>query len=187
MRVFVAIDLPEDIKASLFHSSEFLQKSGLLRANFVEKENLHLTLKFLGDLEADSLEKVKDELKKINFKKFNASLGKVGSFPYEDYVKVLHVELNSENNEIKDLQKEVEVKLKGMGFKEEAREFSSHVTLARVHSLIKAQENKQAFLDKLKSFKVPKDEFEVNKFILIKSELMAKGPVYKVIEEYSLK
>ena len=76
MRVFIAINLPEDIKAKVFHEFEIVQNSGLVTGNFVEKENLHLSLKFLGEVSEEEIEKIKKKLSEIKFKKLDVEIGK---------------------------------------------------------------------------------------------------------------
>ena len=59
MRTFVAIELPEDVRAKIFHAFEKLKSFNVLRGKFVEKDNLHLTLKFLGELTEKQITDVK--------------------------------------------------------------------------------------------------------------------------------
>ena len=185
MRVFVAIDLPGEVKADIFHHGESLQKLGIVRGNFVEKENLHLTLKFLGELSEDQIDGVKKKLSEINFKKFDVKVGKVGVFPSPDYVRVVWVDLVSDK--VKELADQVHEKLSGFETDKEKREFTNHVTIARINSISKSERNKEMFLDKLKNMNFKKLKFDVDKFLLIKSELTPKGPMYKTLAEFKFK
>ena len=65
MRIFIAIELPEDIKSKIFHASETLTNKNFFRGKFVEKKDLHLTLKFLGEIDEEKIEKIISRLKKI--------------------------------------------------------------------------------------------------------------------------
>lgn len=177
MRCFVAIELPEDIRAELFHNSELVQTSGVVVGNFVEKNNLHLTLKFLADLSSEEVEQVEKKLGEIKFQKFRAGIGKPGFFP-ADHIRVFWFELVSEK--IRELFKIVDEKLTGFG--ESDKEFSPHVTLAR----IKEVKNKERLLEKVNSLKVKTKDFEINSFSLIKSELKKEGPIYRTIKKFNL-
>ncbi|MEM4757742.1 MAG: RNA 2',3'-cyclic phosphodiesterase, partial [Nanopusillaceae archaeon] len=75
MRVFIAIDLPEEIKNKIV--SYYKEIRGVY-GKFVEKENLHITLKFLGELQPNIVEKIKKELENIKFPKFNIEVGGFG-------------------------------------------------------------------------------------------------------------
>jgi len=181
MRVFVSIELPEEVKREVLKSSELLEKSGLVSGNFVIKDNYHLTLKFLGNLDEDKVNEIEERLSEIDFPSFAASTGEIGFFPSEKYVKVIWVGLNSDK--ILELKKIIDDKLNGIGVQLDGKDFSSHVTLAR----IKGVKNRDEFLKKLKEIKMKSMEFKVNKISLIKSELMKSGPVYKILKEFKLK
>jgi 2'-5' RNA ligase len=98
MRCFVAIDLPEHIKARIFHEIEILKQQGLVSGKFVEKENLHLTLKFLGELTEKQIKDIGEKLSEISFNKFKVSLSEIGVFPDKNFVKVLWVGLETKNS-----------------------------------------------------------------------------------------
>ncbi len=180
MRSFIAIPLPDYIKANLFHISETLQNSKLARGKFVEKNNLHLTLKFLGDIDEAREFEIEEKLREIKMKKFEAETGEVDFFPSREYIRIIWVELIAK--EILRLQKEINNKLIGIGFLEEERGFSPHITLAR----IKAVKNKSLFLEKLDHFHIKTQKFLIDNFVLMKSELTRKGPVYKVMKRFEL-
>ncbi len=183
MRTFIAIELPEDTQADIFHTFEKFSKLNLIRGKFVEKENLHLTLKFLGELTLEQVEKVKDSLKKISFESFYCEVGGVGAFPNENHPKVLHVELKSKNNEIKNLHDIIENELIKIGIPKENQEFKSHITVARIYVI----KDKKTFAEKFFNIRMGKMEFRIENFSLIKSELTPKGPIYKVLDKFSLK
>src|SRR3989344_9074013 len=128
MRAFVAVELPEHIRARIFHEFELLSKKDVFGGKFVEKENLHLTLNFLGEISEEKAKKVIDELKGVKLDKFSCSIRKVGCFPSSEHIKVIWVELISENNKLKELYDLVKDKIGSI----DEREFESHITTARV-------------------------------------------------------
>ena len=183
MRTFIAIELPEEVKSEIFHAFEKLEKFNLIRGKFVEKENLHLTLKFLGEISQEKYLEIEKKLLEINISKFNFKIGEVGVFPGENHVKVIWVDLICENEELLNLVKNIEDKLEKFGIPKENRDFQSHVTAARVYVV----KNRKLFLEKLEKIHITKMDFEINNFSIIKSELMKEGPVYKTLKKFPLK
>jgi 2'-5' RNA ligase len=169
MRVFIAIDLPEEIKQEV----EKIQNKLLgFDGKKTEIENLHLTLKFLGELSTGEVEKVRAELKKINFKEFEAEVDSIGVFK-ENFIRIVWLHLSN----CDELQKQVDDSLKEMFAKE--NRFMSHVTIARVKNV----ENKENFIAELKKIKIEKMRFRVKEFIL-KESILREKPEYMDIEKY---
>ncbi len=181
MRSFIALELPEHVKANLYHMSETLKNSGIVVGKFVEKDNLHLTLKFLGDIDEPLTEEIIEKLNEVKMKKFEVETGDAGFFPSREYIRIIWIELISK--ELLELRKDINNKLMKIGFLEEERGFSSHITLARIKSV----KNKELFLDELSKLHLKKQKFLVDNFVLMKSELTRKGPVYKIIGNFELR
>jgi 2'-5' RNA ligase len=179
-RCFIALELPRTAVNEIKRIQGLVKKQSLITGKFTEIENLHLTLKFLGEIEEIKIDEVKKRLKEIKLKKFKARLDEVGVFSsrYRDYIRVLWVKLGGKG--VFELQKEIDEKLKSL-FGKEIR-FMSHITIAR----IKDVSDKKEFLSYVKAIKVPEIEFGVDEFILNKSELKEEGPVYTNIEAYKL-
>ncbi|MBS3074555.1 RNA 2',3'-cyclic phosphodiesterase [Candidatus Pacearchaeota archaeon] len=177
MRLFIGIFLPEEIRKQVEEIQRKLEKSGLFNGKYAELENLHLTLKFLGEVDEGKLEEIKEALKQIKSKSFNSSLEGAGLFtPSRPRIVWLHLAGAEE------LQKQIDAVMEKEGFKKEER-FMSHITIARVKHITPIASKK--LMEELKKIKLGK-EFKVNKFSLIKSVLTEKGPEYEVIEEFEL-
>ena len=178
MRIFIAFDVPDDAKECM---AKVQGKIGddFAEIRWVKKEQMHLTLKFLGEAQPDIVNKIKDELRKIRFNPFMVYLGSIGVFPSEDYIRVVWVGLEPEDKVI-ELQRGIDEKLKEL-FKKE-KDFKAHITLGRV----KYVGNKEEFVNKLKKIKVENKKFNVENFKLMKSTLTWQGPVYEVVEEFGL-
>ena len=172
MRVFIAIEMPEEVREELVRIQD--KFSGLGKINFVK--TFHLTLKFLGEISDDKVEGVKKRLKEVKFESFNVKLGGLGVFPHENYVRVMWVGLESER--IIGLQRKIDDCLEGL-FEREKR-FSAHVTVGRV----KFVNDKEGLKGMLKE-EVKKIEFSVKGVKLIKSELTPEGPIYSDLEIYN--
>ena len=91
MRCFVSIDLPEHVKSEVFHRFENLYGRNFFKGKLTEKENLHLTLNFLGDIESQQVEKIKKELNEIKAGKFSCKIGKAGFFDDENHIRIIWI------------------------------------------------------------------------------------------------
>lgn len=176
MRLFIAIDLPKNIRNDLFKTQKSINGK-LAKINWVAKKNLHITLKFLGDMDEDKLGTIKNRLKKIKFDSFKLKLKDIGFFWYRGNPRVIR--LNFVNGKkIIELQREIDERLLNMFSGDQ--KFSPHLTLGRVKSIKKEKE----LLDEIKKLKFSDGEFEVNEFHLVQSKLTKDGPTYKTIEVF---
>lgn len=178
MRCFIAIELPKEIRDILYTVQKEIGGK-YAKIKWVFPKNLHLTLKFLGDLDEEDVGIVKKSLRGIKLKGFSVSLGELGWFPNDQRINVLWVGLKPEK-EILGLHGDVELKLSGLVEKDDR--FSVHLTLGRV----KLVKNKEKFLALLKKTKIPWDNFYVKTFSLMKSDLSKDGPQYSILERYDL-
>ena len=175
-RCFIAIDLPRDAINEIKRIQKLIEKQRLFAGKFTEPENLHLTLKFLGEISDEKIEEVKNRLKEIKIDKFNAELGEVGVFS-KQFIRIIWIKLNGK---VFGLQKSVDEALEGLFEKEER--FMSHITIARVKNTV----DKKKLFEYLESINPPKISFKVEKFYLKESELTSEGPVYEDVGEYKL-
>jgi len=176
IRCFIAIDLPREVIKEIERVQQELKKKNMFVGKLTEGENLHLTLKFLGEIDLKKIEEVKKKLQEIKCSKFMAYLGEIGVFS-QNFIRIIWIHVLGK--QILELQKEIDKKMSEIGFRIEER-FMSHLTIARV----KKVSDKRIFLDELKKINVQNLGFLVDKFYLIKSELKSEGSVYDVIEEF---
>lgn len=167
MRLFIALDFNE-------LRDYFVELQGLLpyNSNLIFIRKFHLTLKFLGEIQQDRIETIIDNLKNVKFQSFSVLLVTIGTFPTEDYIRVVWIGLKPEEK-IFELLKSIDESLKQF-FKKE-RNFKAHITLARVKYL----EDKKRFLEKIRKIDVENKKVEIKDFRLIKSTLTPKGPIYE--------
>jgi 2'-5' RNA ligase len=173
-RLFLAVELPEELRTRVASLVKEMPGDGV---KAVEKKNIHLTLKFLGDTPEGKIAEIEERLGRIRFKSFRCTVSGVGVFPNPDYIRVVWAGIKCD--EMPKLAAEVEKALEGIG-KRETRPFSSHVTIARVRRKIDAA----AFLEKHKEDSF--GEFTVSEFVLMQSELGREGPAYTVLKKFSL-
>ena len=159
MRLFLAVDLPEELKEAINNTrvDDFIGKR-------VEKENLHVNLKFFG--EVPTPEKIINTLNKVEFQPFKAVINGFDAFPNQKFARVLH--LRVESPELVELQKRIQQALRNF----DNRPYKPHVTLMR----IKKQERRTNIYDQ--EFK---EEFAVNDYVLYKSTLTPGGPEYEKV------
>ncbi len=173
MRTFISIDIPEEIKKEIIKIQEQLPE---FKGKLTERENLHITLKFLGEHEKKKIEEVKKKLEEIKYKEFDAILDKIGFFDNQDRG-VIWVHITN----CYGLQKEIDKRLEEL-FEKEKR-FMSHLTIARTKYI----ENKKRFLEGLNKIKISPLEFHVKEFFLKESIPLKQRHVYETIESYNLK
>jgi RNA 2',3'-cyclic 3'-phosphodiesterase len=178
MRTFISIDMPEKVKIEIKKIQDNMPE---FSGNFTEPENLHLTLKFLGEISDEKIKKVRENLGEVKYSSFESEINYGGYFDNSmsrKYSRKIIYWLYMSNCE--GLQKLIDENLSDLFPKEER--FMSHLTIARV----KSTENKQAFLKELKNIKIPKMKILIDSFKLKNSVLKKQGPVYETIEEYYL-
>ncbi|MFW5902798.1 MAG: RNA 2',3'-cyclic phosphodiesterase [archaeon] len=172
-RLFVAIRIKPNSK--IRELIQYLKKFPSTKT--VEEENLHVNLKFLGDVRKKEIKKSKEALKELkNFSAFKINLQGIGAFPNQGYIKVIWIGVKSP--EIEELAEKIEEKYVEKGFEQRKRTYKPHVTIARV----KTKPNQR--IGKIfKEFDKEYMEIQANEVELIESELTPKGPVYKTIEK----
>ena len=150
----------------------------------VEPQNIHITLKFLGEVEEvniDDIEQIiKDSVKEIE--PFTIKLSGTGVFPNQNYIRVIWIGIKDAEI-IETISRSIDERLSQLGFKREKRGFSAHLTIGRV----KTAKNKQLLLKVIERYK--DFEFstqEVNSIKLKKSDLTPKGPIYTTLREVKL-
>lgn len=182
MRTFIGIDLPEYIKENLKEVIDRLKK--IKEAKPVKYENLHITLKFLGEVEEKDIDKIKEKLEKsiLNFESFDVDIKGIGFFPSEKKVRVLWVGAQDEGY-LKKLNEKIEQAMDEFGFEKE-KNFVSHVTVARFKSIPNLNFIKEIY-EKYNNFLFGR--FRVISFQLFESKLMPEGPIYKVVAKFQFR
>ncbi|MFH0860399.1 MAG: RNA 2',3'-cyclic phosphodiesterase [Candidatus Altiarchaeota archaeon] len=182
MRVFAAIECPDEIRGRLAALQQELKKFGSMR--LVERGNIHLTLKFFGEVDRETMEDVDGRLKSLDrMEAFELSLKSVGVFPKADYARVVWAGVDRGGDNVLKANAAIEESVSGLGFERDGG-FHPHATLARV----KAISDKAGFLSFLQSKKGEDfGQFTVERIVLMESKLTPAGPEYNTRGEYYLK
>ncbi len=178
MRLFIGIFLPKEVLDYLYEAQNRLKKNLPAKITWVHKKILHLSLKFIGEVNENKINEIKERLNEIKFKSFKVKLDKIGVFPNENYIRVIWISLNPKEKVI-ELQQKVDSELLDL-FPKDQR-FSAHMTFGRVKFI----KDKEDFKKNLK-IDIEEKEFEVNEFCLVKSELNKDGPKYEILERFKL-
>jgi 2'-5' RNA ligase len=189
MRTFIAIELPLEIKETLARLQEQLKKSGA-DVKWVKPDNIHLTLKFLGEIEDKKLSKLNQILQDTMKDKtgFTMRLSSIGAFPSINSPRVVWMGIDKGDSQIKEIAEDLEQGISKLGIPKEDRPFSSHITIGR----LRTAQNRERLVKDLKDLKDLNKlnenlEFPVTKITLLKSTLTPKGPIYEVLKEAILK
>jgi len=187
MRAFIAIELSPDSRKRLAYLEEQLKSSGG-DVKWVKPENIHLTLKFLGEIDDKTLEKITKIMEDIAVKEkpFYMRLLSPSAFPKINFPRVIWIGIDKGDSETKQIAKILEEEIAKVGIPKENRPFSSHITLGRVRSGLN-RDKLAKNLEYLAS-NVPEDspEFLVAKITLFKSTLTPSGPIYEALKEAHL-
>ncbi len=172
IRVFTAIRLPEDIKRSLT-----LLKGNLRGAKWVSQENLHITLRFIGEVTEKDLQGIKEELRNISFYPFKLKLKDLGHFSAKSTPRVLWVGVDPKE-EILELKERIDTGLLNLNIPRDKKKYVPHVTLARFKGS-NFEEVAQYLQAGLGFFT---REFELNEMVLFSSKTKEDEPQYSIEE-----
>ncbi len=185
MRAFIAIPFPEDVRATLATFQDQLKPCGASIA-WVAPENLHLTLKFLGDITDEQKTAIEGELKRIAAQTpaFTMELGEVVVFPSPEAPRVVWVGLKQGTEQATALASQLEQAARKLGLKAEDRAFSAHATLGRVRT----PRSKTPLMKGLERAPwQPAPAWQAGHIILYRSELSPRGAQYAALTQAPLR
>jgi RNA 2',3'-cyclic 3'-phosphodiesterase len=182
LRLFVAVVPPPPLPSRLRDLQERLRETGA-DVKWVETDNLHLTIKFLGEASESLLPGIRETLSRVasSTAKFDLSLQGAGSFPPRGTPRVVWVGLRSDQVALARVSGAVETALEPLGVRREERPFSAHLTLGRVRSPREAE----ALRKQIESMQdVEIGQMQVVELCLMESQLGPQGPRYHHIEDF---
>ena len=182
IRSFISLEIPDAALTSILNLRD--EKLGKLEnVRWEGKEKLHLTLKFLGDINSEMIAAYAQSVEKIvgNYECMKLSFNEFGIFKRRNEYKILWIGLK-ENLKLLDLVNDIESAFIEFGFEKENRKYNSHVTLLR----FRGYEDTEKIVS-LTELKVPELEFTANKLTLYESMLTPNGSVYRSLKNFYLK
>jgi len=189
IRSFIAVELPRELKLALSQLQEKFKSASSMPVKWVDPGNIHLTLKFLGDISPEITGRITSALEDAarGTKPFDIEVSGLGVFPNIKRVQIIWVGLAGELAKLGQFQKHIEEMLAPLGFPPEAGPFTPHLTLARVRDYARP-DDRLALGELIAGMKFEqKYIINVNAVFLMKSQLTREGPIYSKISVIALK
>ena len=179
VRAFIAIELSDDIKKELEEIKSVLMSRNSTPAKWVDPQSIHLTLKFLGDITSDKVAEVLDGIKSgvDGISSFQIQLAGLGIFPNLARTQVVWAGITGGMDQLKQLQKNIEIEMDKQGIPRENRTFTPHLTLARVRNHATSEERKRLG-DLVTGTPFTGGAMRVDSVNLMKSQLTRQGALY---------
>ena len=182
IRSFIAFDIDNDSVVNRIASAQKLLIQTNADLKLVEPKNIHITVRFLGPISPEVVEKVYSAMKNVKFTPFNIQLSGLGVFPTMNYPRVVWAGITDGAGQLKSIFEQLEPQIHDLGFAPDPNGFSPHLTIARVRS----GANKQRLVDLVQR----QENFDfgiirADSLRLKKSQLSLRGPAYSTLKEYS--
>ena len=188
IRAFIAIELPGHIKAALSQLQAHLKTGKSASVKWVDPEGIHLTLKFLGNVDESEIPAINKALSEAvgGISPFNLELGEPGAFPSIHAPRVVWVGVGGEMEPLRTLHNNVDRVLIPLGFPQEKRAFSPHLTLGRVREEALPGERLR-LAESVAALKTgEKSSFRVESLSLMRSKLTREGAIYSCLASFAL-
>ena len=183
VRCFIAIELPDELKAGLTRLHSRLKLGEQPWVKWVDPYSIHLTLKFLGSIAADRIGEITRAMEEAarGMSPFHLEVKELGVFPSLRRVQVAWVGVSGEVDKLSQLQQRIESNLARLGFAPESRPFTAHLTLARLRNQASSDE-RQRFGQLIVGTRFEAAyTIEVNTISLMRSQLTREGAIYSRI------
>lgn len=183
-RIFVAIDISDEARLKASAYINFLrQQFPKVRVGWDKPEKLHLTMKFLGEIDGEQLENLQKAVKSATreVSPFKLQISETGVFPSSRNARILWLGVKGETGSLRKLNEVLERECERQGFAKEKRSFKAHLTIGRMKE--KSSELAETHLRE----KFEPVEFEVSELVIYQSELRPTGSVYSVVSRQELK
>lgn len=188
LRAFIAVEIPLGIRQAIYNATARLQKGIGSLVRWVPLENMHLTLKFLGDVSASNVDMLTQMMaaEADLFHCFEIRLNGLGSFPNLKRPRVIYIGIQAPA-ELEALQRGIESASRRLGYESEERGFSPHLTIGRVKQTVSSAEQ-QTIRHMLEETKIDLlGTARVDSVHLYKSDLRPAGSVYTRLSSAPLK
>jgi 2'-5' RNA ligase len=181
IRSFLAFDIESEMVQKRLAAVQKLVVQTGADLKLVEPQNIHITIRFLGDITPNMVEKIFEEMQKLQFTPFNVQINGLGVFPDLRYPRVIWAGITEGADQLKTVFNQLEPRLRNLGFAPDPKGFSPHLTIARVKSG-KNKAQLAEFITKNASYDFGAIRAECLR--LERSDLTPRGPVYSTLKEY---
>ncbi len=183
IRAFICIELPADLRQQLLDMQTQLRSLGH-GVSWVKPDGIHLTLKFLGDVEAGQMDAIAEAVGRAaaDIADFAVTVQGLGAFPNFRRPRVLWAGIQEQSGLLKKLQHQIEIELAHLGYPREERDFSPHLTLGRV----KDSHQAEAIISKFQQMRFTPVVFSAGSIIVMRSDLKSDGAVYSPMRTIEL-
>ena len=187
IRAFIAIELPDTISDALSLVQGRLRAERHPYVKWVDPGGIHLTLKFLGNIDADKVSPITEAIARAaqGVSPFHLELGGVGAFPNLRRPNVIWLAVKGDVERLASLQKGIDHSLVPLGFSPESRPFTAHLTLGRLRERASAAE-RQRIGESLMTAKPEEVPFQVGEISLMRSTLTPSGAIYSRLSSIPL-
>jgi 2'-5' RNA ligase len=180
IRTFFSFDIEDQaIIRQLTRIQNILLKTGV-HLKTVKPQNIHLTIRFLGDISPAIVDSIYEEMKQVSFSPFTVELNGLGAFPKLTYPRVVWAGITKGADELRNVFSQLEPRLRGLGFKPANKGFSPHLTIARVRTGRNKAELVKA-IQELENYEF--GTVTAKCLRMKKSELTPRGPIYSTLKE----
>ena len=184
IRCFIAIEIPETIQNRLARIQGTLRKQ-IQKASWVKPSNIHLTLKFLGDVDPQHLESIGETIQgvAIRHRSFSLGIGGLGAFPNFARPRVMWIGVKAGGERVSALTRDINTALSDDGFSLDTKRFNPHLTIARLKERI----DLRPYANQYRQYdRIDGAEMSVDTISLIQSQLHPAGAIYSTLQSYSL-
>jgi len=180
IRSFIAIELPTTVKQELTTLEDLLKKRCPQVVRWVDPQNIHVTLKFLGDVDSDRVDEINMAIDEATqgMSPFHLELKDLGVFPNLNRVNIIWVDAKGDLDKLTDLQKQIESNMEQLGFAREDRDFTPHLTIGRVRDYVSPDDRKKIGQVLSQTAFASAQVITVNSVNLVKSQLTNTGAIY---------
>ena len=183
MRLFLAIELPDDVRSHLLVARQRLE-IGLPKIAYTKPQNLHLTLKFLGEVEPKRVDAITESLSKISTQRMELQASGIDCFPARGAVRIVTAAMTGTLPPLRALVDGIEQRCKFLGFEKEQRAYKPHVTLARARPVLSAKFRQLASDATVDLW--PGPTFAPGEFVLMDSQLSPEGSTYSAVARFPI-
>ena len=181
--MFVAIDLPDHVREHLGEVRARLERA-LPKTSYTRLPNLHITLKFLGDVDPKRVGDITESLGRIGVSPIELTAERVECFPARGPIRIVTAAMTGTLAPLRALVDAIEQRCKFLGFEREQRAYEPHVTLARARPVLSAKMRQSA--DEATRDLFPGPSFALGEFVLMDSKLSPKGSVYTPVARFPI-